>query len=568
MLGGNARGPIQDPDYNAGNGAYDLAHLGDRLAPLGGLPLYAAFGPRDAVPGRDDPTQPWADAFAHAPAPFGPGQPPDSISPVGAGSPTGAVHRYYAFDAAQNGGRLRVIVLDNSQGSLDQSASGQAAWLDDTLASARAASLPIVVVAARPLRGVFGGASDADTLATKLAEAGVLGVFTTSGSNWTSQLNQRVLVPENAPAGSPQIPEYEGATLGYQQPQNNGVVWYSVSVDTAARKLAVQAIPVVSSLALKPLAGLTVARSSTLSFEAVGRRPVATLATMPNDDHFPGFDSYVGIPAASCATCIAPSYAFRSSDPTIGDFVVPSGPGSRFPKLDASGHPIASSTSGLFCAYNSGTTTVSVTSGLLSSSLPVTVQPGDIGRPCGTVYRAGVGRVIVVQGHATVRQPAPTAGSPVPPPPAAAPVAAALPKVVLPVPPPAPVAAPHAPAPQLAPPASAPSAPQPTAIPLFPAVAVPPLPPAAQVVPPGGASTAQAAARRKAKAPKHASQSAYATRPAGTHGEDWFYASCAVVSVLALLLLAGGVRPGPRARPALLTERREDPIRPRRGWGR
>src|SRR5262249_21129533 len=133
--------------------------------------------------------------------------------------------------------------------------------------------------------------------------------------------------------------------------------------------------------------------------DAVGRRPEGSLATQPSDDSFPGFDNYVGIPAANCSGCIGPSYKFTSADPTIGDFVVPSGPGSKFPKLDANGHPIPSSSSGLFCGYNSGSTTVSVTSGLLSASLPVTVEPGGIGRPCGTVFRPGVQQVIVVGGQ-------------------------------------------------------------------------------------------------------------------------------------------------------------------------
>jgi hypothetical protein len=574
VLGGNARGPIQDSDYQAGNGAFDFARLPDLLSPLAHVPLFAAFGPRDAVPTRASPAQPWADAFARAPAPFGRAPAPDGITSAGSGAPTGAVHRYYAFDAAQNGGRLRVIVLDNSQGSLEDSSPGQTAWLDDRLADAQAAGLAVVVVTARPLRGsVYGGASDADGLAAKLAGAGVLAVFTTSGSVWTSQVNRRAMVPENADAGAPQIPEYEGATLGYQQPQNNGVLWYSVSVDTGSRTLDVKAIPVVDSLAIKPLAGLTVARSSTLSFEAVGRRPAGSLATPPNDDGFPGFDNYVGIPSASCASCVGPSYKFSSSDPTIGDFVVPSGPGSRFPKLDSKGHPIASSTSGLFCGFNSGTTTISVTSGLLSSSLPVTVQPGDIGRPCGTVFRAGVGHIIVVPRQNQVRQtPASSGTGAPPPPPAAAPVSAALPKVSLPPPPhvaqapaPAPAPVPHV-QPAAPAPAPVPAAPQPVAVPAIPAVAVPPIPPAVTPVPPGGATaSAQAAARRKEKAQKHASQSAYATRPAGTPGSDWFYPAVGLVSVLAALLAAGSMRPGPRARPAMLIDRgRELPVRRRR----
>src|SRR5215471_11123544 len=104
------------------------------------------------------------------------------------------------------------------------------------------------------------------------------------------------------------MPEYEGATLWYRQWQRNGAVWYDVLVDTASRQVQVDAIPVIESLALKPLEGLTVPRSFTLEFQAVARRPVGSLATTIADDSFPGFDSYVTIPPAGCGgrTCIQP----------------------------------------------------------------------------------------------------------------------------------------------------------------------------------------------------------------------------------------------------------------------
>ena len=79
-----------------------------------------------------------------------------------------------------------------------------------------------------------------------------------------------------------------------------------------------------------------------------------------------------------------------------------------------------------------------------------------------------------------------------------------------------------------------------------PPVAVPPIPPATQPIPPGGASTAQAAARRKEKAVKQAQQSAYTTRPSGADPRDWFYPAVGGATVLALLLIGGGMRPRPR----------------------
>jgi hypothetical protein len=99
------------------------------------VPTFAALGKFDYVPGRPMTTQPWAEAFAGAPPPFGSGPDAPGITPVSSGSAeTGEVHRYYAFDAAQNEGTLRVIVLDNSLGSLEKSAEGQRPWLEQQLA--------------------------------------------------------------------------------------------------------------------------------------------------------------------------------------------------------------------------------------------------------------------------------------------------------------------------------------------------------------------------------------------------------------------------------------------------
>ena len=559
VMGGNARGPLEDLDYNAGNGGLDFANLPDVLSPLGTVPLFAAYGPRDAVPTAADPAQPWADALAQSPAPFGQGDPAPGIDPAGAGASTGPVNRYYAFDSAQNGGRLRVIVLDNSRGSLESSAPGQTAWLDGRLADAQRHALPVVVVTARPLnRFAPGASSDGDEIARKLVDAGVLGVFTTSGSLYRTQVNRKAMIPaQSDPVLVPQIPEYEGATLGYQQSQNNGVLWYLASVDTRNQSLSVQGIPVLDSLALRPTRGLRVARSSTLSFEAVARRPQASIATTPNDDSFPGIDQYVGIPASNCSGCIGPSYRFRSADPTIGNFVVPSGPGSIFPKLDSNGQAIPSASSGLFCGFNSGTTTISVTSGLLTASLPVTVDPGDIGRPCGTVFRPGVQRVIIVPSTSQVTQTqAPGGTGTPPPPPATSPLGNVLPKITLSVPP-LPLPEPH-PLPKPKPNAEPiqqveyePAPVPPPAQVFTPVLAVPPVPPAAQPIPPGGAATSSApsAARRREKARKQAKQSAFVTRPTDVPAQDWFYGAVGIAALAAVVLAAMGLKSDPRGRP-------------------
>jgi hypothetical protein len=493
------------------------------------------------------------------------------------------VHKYYAFDVTQNGGTLLAIVLDNSAGSLEASAPGQTAWLTSQLAQAQAAALPVVVFAAEPLNiQDAGSASDADAVAAQLANAGVLAVFTTSGAGlgatgaWPVLQDQVVQVPADASPGAPQIPEYEGAALGYQQEKNNGVLWYDVSVDTSARTVSVKAIPVISSLALDPLDGLIAARSSTLQFQAIGRRPPATIASTPLDPTFPGFDQYVSIPASNCAGCIGPSYSFTSSNPVVGNFVAASAPGSPFPKLSATGATTASSTSGLFCAFNSGTTTVSVTSGLLTSSLTVTVAPGGYGPPCGTVPGGTSTNVVTIPGKTIIKAGSnPGVLNPTAPLGQSA-VRTPLPKIAVPPPPPAAVVAvppPHLPASKHNPvhrptPIPVPQAQQ-SPVPLpsqnvaTPVVVPPLIPPAVTPVPPGGATvSAQATARREEKARKHASQSAYVIRPAGSVATDWFFPLVGGVSLLALLLVAAGLRPRPDSRLALVELR--DPARTQR----
>jgi hypothetical protein len=203
----------------------------------------------------------------------------------------------------------------------------------------------------------------------------------------------------------------------------------------------------------------------------------------------------------------------------------------------------------LFCAYNPGTTTVSVTAGLLTYSTTVTVQPGGFGAPCGTVTPAGAGAVTE---HATPVASAAAAAATPPPPPAAA-TAAPAPLIKIP---PAPV--PHvAPAPAPAPrPIPAPTpAPVPQLQPPAPIVAViptlvPPITPA-QPIPPGGATAPSSApARRREKAHKKAESSAFTTLSPGAYrfapGDpslNWYYGGVGLATLLALMLAGRGLRP-------------------------
>jgi hypothetical protein len=565
-----------------GHGGPDLGHMPELLAPLGGLPMFSALGGRDLAGTGADASDAWAEAFSESPPPFGAGQAGAGIAPISseAPAPNGDAYRYYAFDAYQNGGIVRVIVLDNSLGSLaasstadEQPPSREREWLEAQLGQAEreeqafAQHVPIIVIASQPLRPGI-GASDGESVASLLARRGVAAVFTAS----PAQRDERHEVPENPRSGEGQIPEYEGASMSYQQPGNNGVLWYLASVNTQTGQVQVNGVPVINSLALKPLNGLHVARSSTLQFEAIARRPPGSLATLEEQSPpAPGYENYVAIPSPGCSECVSPSYAFTSSEPAVGDFVEPSGPGSPYPKLDAHGHPIASSASGLFCGFNSGTTIVSVSAGLLTYSLPVTVAPGGFGPPCGTVPNPNAVPEVIPNPN---RFRSPIRGTAAPPPPPPNQLQGALPtNLAVPPPAPAPPAATPAPPPAAKPPAPKPPAPprppapiEPGPVPLEPvniAPAIVPTPtPPVEPIPPGASGYAQSpsAAERREKAEKHASQSAFVLRRldarstaiSGSSEPTWYYWAVGLTTLLALILGARGVRPRPRPRPALL----------------
>lgn len=173
-----------------------------------------------------------------------------------------------------------------------------------------------------------------------------------------------------------------------------------VSVATADRNptnnrapVTAVAIPNIGSLALDAEGGTLLKRSEVTLFDALARRPLAGTAWTQGTGgtvNFLGPQPYDAIPfdcsGPACANEIPEQATFSSSNPDIGDFVQHDAT-SQDPlqvAVGQNGQPIADSSSGLFCAYNAGTTTVTVAAGGLSYSLPVTVQAGSVEQPCGT----------------------------------------------------------------------------------------------------------------------------------------------------------------------------------------
>jgi hypothetical protein len=345
--------------------------------------------------------------------------------PLGAGAPgpgimprsdvdTATGQYSYSFDSEGTfGGPVRVIVLDTSAPTLT---TEQQCWLADELVEAGAPAAPesprpAIVIANR---GVGTDAALSQLVVTGSNEATALSCphenptgasayfFDSPEANTTSFLV----------SGATSIPAFGTGSLGYLKvPQvkfnefGAASGFLLASVDTEARSpvtniapVTGRLIPSVGSLAINALDGTLLRRSQVALFEGLARRPQAGFLCAGNEA--PATcetvkpDPYVQIPArcvsgTSCATELRSEYRFSSSRPDIANFVKvdPASSNPRTVFLNSAGKPEPDPTSGLLCAFNSGTTTVTIETGGLSYSVPVTVQQGSVARPCGTVPR-------------------------------------------------------------------------------------------------------------------------------------------------------------------------------------
>ncbi|HEY6757884.1 MAG TPA: hypothetical protein VI318_00265 [Baekduia sp.] len=476
-----------------------------QLAAQATLPFYPALSAGDSA---HDGAARIGDAFASFAAPFGGAGDPPSISSEGLPGVGGhaRARTHYAFDSYGPDGLVRVIVIDNSLGSLAASdaqqypAEPQADWLRATLRDARTQGIPAIVVGSRELNPSLGVnvADDASATAQLLVDEGASAYFYDRPYQ-----SRRSLIPAG---GAVQIPEFATGALGYGAPSGGAQDVYQTpgyllaEVDTRNRDplsnrapVSVRLIPVLDQLALDAADGLLLRRSSAALFQGLGRRPQAGRQRSVNGtDRSFGADPYIQLPPAlcpqsGCADRIAPEYSFSSSNPDVGTFVAhdPTSASPRDVLLGPGDKPVPDPTSALFCAFNAGTTTVTIRAGGLAYSTQVTVQAGTAQRPCGTV---------------PLSEPTKAAGTPTPapvPPPAPAPAPAVAPSSAPPPPPPPPPAPPapaphpvvhHAPAPA----AVAAFAPvpivTPAALSVPPIIPPPPAPFVGQPTPPGGAT--------------------------------------------------------------------------------
>ena len=471
------------------------------------LPVYGAVSAADS---RDGAAGSFKNAFAGLPAPFGTAAAPAGIAPVvGSGGGAAGARTHYAFDSGGAGGTVRVIVIDNSAGSLAASdpyqlpAEPQLPWLDATLKDAKAHGIPAIVVGSRDLNTRFvprsNVASDGDQVAQLLVADGA------SAYLYERPEEQRVA---QIPAGAAvTIPELGTGTLGYRSPIEDATApgqadelfgdsgYLLVSVMAAKRDpqtnrapVSARLIPLLQSVSLDALDGTLLRRSQVALFDGLGRRPAGgdrwgPLSAADGSPNPSGADPYTNFPPAlcrqaNCGTRIVPEYRFTSADPDFADFVAvdPNTTNLRKPLQGKDGKVVSDPRSGLLCAFNPGTTTLTISAGGIAYSEQVTVQPGSVRQPCGT-------RPLSPSRFHQVPQKGPASA----PPPAPAPAAVAPSPAPAPPPPPPPAPAPvHAPPTFVPPPAPAPArAPQPG--PPVPAIPPPPVTSFARPIPPGGA---------------------------------------------------------------------------------
>jgi hypothetical protein len=445
------------------------------------LPAFAVASATDRPGGSECAFQ---QAFSGFPAPFGNAEAAPSLGEAEAGRSSEPCSAYYAIDSTGPAGLVRVIVLDDAT-EVDPT---QLAWLAGQLNGAKAHAEPAIVLGSADLNAqIAAGGSAAGNVAQTLVADGASAYFYDAPE-------QNVAVPLRV--GSSSIPTFGSGTLGYishvsaaQQDFIGHSGFLLGQVDVAARDpatnrapVSARLIPSIGELALEAKDGVLLRRRVSALFDALARRPRAGGYSQRGQNRDESA-TYIPIPAnclgSPCANGIFPEYTFSSSRPDIGDFVEPNlaSPDPHAVLLDSGEKPIPDASSGLFCAYNAGTTVATISAGGLSASLTITVQAGSVRRPCGTQP------LKELPSQQPVALPAPPL--PAPAPTQAGPVAASvLPPVPLPPPPPVTPPAPVRPAPPSPPPFFVPTASSASVLPFVPL----PVPTPARPTPPSGTS--------------------------------------------------------------------------------
>jgi hypothetical protein len=461
---------------------------------------------------------------------------------------------------------VRVLMLTYAGGALE---AGEEAWLRQELAAAAGAQQRAIVVGNAALgfklpeeTSAAGQrvqeAGDAAAVSKVLVEGHAAAYFFDyPGGNVKTQ------VPGSPPGE--EIPAYGSGTIGYVSPPfsseapeadllgSSGFLLATVPPCTGrgvACRVSAQVIPNVSQLSMDGTEGVLLRRSHVALFEALARRPQggsAAYSDSPQNRGLAAPNPYDQIPfdcqGSNCQYEVPTAYTFYSSEPDKGAFVahelgsgnpdqVELGP-NKLPVIDEprnargelnpdgrfsensnrepineKGETVPADQSGLFCAFNptgNKPVIVSVTTGGLTYSEPVTIQAGSVEYPCGTVPLKNPPPAESTQLTGFPSVPLATSNPP-----------QANPQVQTIVPPPPPVAAaatvPHPARPH--PPTALPFLPLATpAVAALPAIVPPPGPPVPRPIPPSGTSPVY----QSAVAPEDQREEETATSLVGLH---------------------------------------------------
>ncbi|HEY5260790.1 MAG TPA: hypothetical protein VIJ33_01625, partial [Solirubrobacteraceae bacterium] len=324
----------------------------------------------------------------------------------------------------QNVATVRLIVLDFSTGELGPA---QEEWLRTELKNAAEHALTPLVMGSDALGFKLpqteGEASKVEQAndyeaVSKILIAGKVAayLFDYPSNNVQTEI------------GKSGIPAYGTGTLGYVEvPQSSqrdslgssGVLLLNVQAGRASAEI----VPNIGQLSLNAANGTLLRRSEAGLFEGLARRSQAgvrigaangkgTGQVIPNVyDPIP-FDCQ----GTNCGFEVPTQYSFHSSEPDKGGFVLheSSSANPLQVELNSKQEPVSAepmevdgktvekgedvvntkeelisrklmNRSALFCAYNEGTTVVSITAGGLSYSEPARIQGGSTEPPCGTV---------------------------------------------------------------------------------------------------------------------------------------------------------------------------------------
>lgn len=322
---------------------------------------------------------------------------------------SGAARTFYAFDYAPAGRALaRFAFLDTSDRffskpnpSNQNPPSNQATWLPDIMSSAttQIVPIPVIVVANVPTRNPL-----KTTNQPVLADASAFSFAITSGraSAVLSGFVRGNLVTTITASGLLPVPNFilggGGAPPLKDDPKrvNDGqfYAWHVINVDTSTATslispkatLTVKPQPVLESVALHAVNGVTVPAGNTLQFEATGR---TIIGGGPPGDVEQNRNAYMGFP--SPAVCLraglsgaasfcryqqalAPEYHFVSENPDIARFVA----GANAPRMPLvlNGFLVPDDQGGLLCGLKPGKTFVKIVSGGKQMRMPVTVTAG------------------------------------------------------------------------------------------------------------------------------------------------------------------------------------------------